>query len=116
MLKHLNILIAYFILAVALSFKLGFTVPVLLFVAQPAVLIALYWRKLSEFKRTGVHKIILTFFVIGYGVELFEYAYDYIVHGEAAYKKSNLLQIVFLVAFALSFVPAGDIEKDYSEP
>jgi hypothetical protein len=115
MLKHLNILIAYFILAVALSFKLGFTAPVLLFVAQPAVLIAVYWRKLSEFKRTGVHKIILTFFVIGYGFELFEHGYNFIVHSETAFQKSTLLNLVFAVALALLFVPAGYLEKEDTE-
>ena len=116
MLKHINILIAYFIIAVALSFKLGLTAPVLLFVAQPAVLIAVYWRKLPELKAKGLHKLILTFFICLYGFRLFfEQAYDIVFHNEAVFKKSTLQDIIFLVTFAVSFVPVKYLEEDQVE-
>lgn len=116
MLKHLNILIAYFILAIALGFKLGFSAPVLLCVAQPAVLIAAYWRKLPELKAKGLHKLILAFFIALYGFRLFfEQAYDIVFHNEAVFKKSTLHDIIFVVTFAISFVPAKYLEQDPAE-
>lgn len=116
MLKHLNILIAYFIIAVGLSFKIGLSAPVLLFVAQPAVLIAVYWRKLPELKAKGLHKLILTFFICLYGFRLFfEQAYDIVFHNEAVFKKSTLHDIIFVVTFAISFVPAKYLEEDPAE-
>jgi hypothetical protein len=115
MLKHINILIAYFIIAVALSFKMGFTAPVLLFVAQPAILIAAYWRKLPKLKAKGLYKLILTFFICLYGFRLFEYAYDIVVHNEATFKPSMLHDMVFAVIFAVSFEPVNYPEGDQVE-
>jgi len=112
MLKHLNILIAYFILATALAFKLGFTIPVLLFVAQPAVLIAAYWRKLPSLKSKGLHKLILAFFIGLYGFRLFDYVYDLVVHDEAVFRSSMLDNAIFGITFAVSFVPVKYLEED----
>lgn len=111
MLKHLNILIAYFILAIALSFQLGFEPQVLLFVAQPAILTLLYWRKLPELKSKGWHKLILNAFLFLYGFQLFDQAYDYIVHNELMVKNSTLLTIFFSVNVAVSFVPVKYLEE-----
>jgi hypothetical protein len=47
--KFLNILTAYLILALSLAFLLDFSTALLLFVAQPAILIVVYWRKLSKY-------------------------------------------------------------------
>ncbi len=109
--KYLNILTAYFILALSLSFLLDFSAPLLLFVAQPAILIVVYWRKLSKYRAKSLPNIVLLAFVIGYGIELFEHGYDFIMHYEKSFQKSWLLNLFFLVAFSLSFVPANYFEK-----
>jgi len=109
--KFLNILTAYLILALSLAFLLDFSTPLLLFVAQPAILIVVYWRKLSKYRAKSLSNIVLLAFVIVYGFELFEHGYSFIVDYEKKFQKSNFLNIVFLLAFGLSFVPANSIEE-----
>jgi hypothetical protein len=113
--KYLNILIAYFILALSLAFMLKFSAPLLLFVAQPALLIVVYWRKLSKYRAKNLPNIVLLAFVIGYGFELFEHGYGSIVDYEKSFRKSELLNLFFIVAFSLSFVPTTYFEKGETE-
>lgn len=111
MLKHQNILIAYFIFAAALLFKLSIEPRNLLFVAQPAVLVLLYWRKLPQLKAKGLHKIILSVFVLLYGIHLFIQVYDILKYNEQVVGKSIVLNILFVLAVAVAFVSEKQIEE-----
>jgi hypothetical protein len=113
--KYLNILIAYFILALLLAFLLDFSAALLLFVAQPAILIIVYWRKLPKYRAKSLPNIVLLPFVIGYGFELFEHGYGFIVDHEKGFQKSELLNLFFIIAFSLTFVPTTYFEKGETE-
>jgi hypothetical protein len=113
--KYLNILTAYFILALSLAFLLDYSSALLLFVAQPAVLIIVYWRKLSKYRAKSLPNLVLLAFVIGYGFELFEHGYGSIVDYEKSFRKSELLNLFFIIAFSLTFVPTTYFEKSETE-
>lgn len=113
--KFLNILTAYFILALSLAFLLDNSSALQLFVAQPALLIVVYWRKLSKYRAKNLPNFVLLAFVIGYGIELFVHGYEFIVDYEKGFRKSELLSLVFIVAFSLSFVPTNYFEKGETE-
>lgn len=112
MLKHLNILIAYFLIAVALLFRLNLEPHNLLFVAQPAIIILFYWRKLPQLKAKGLHKLTLNAFALAYGFHLFTQVYDVLKYKEQEVDNSTFLTIVFVVVIALAFVSEEQIEGD----
>lgn len=110
MLKHINILIAYCLLAAVLLFKINLEPRNLLFIAQPAVLILTYWNKLPLLKAKGIHKFILNIFILVYGIHLFIQIYDIFKYNERVVDRSIMLTIIFLIAVAFAFVSEKQLE------
>lgn len=109
MTTYLYILVALFFLAMALAIKLGFSTPLLLLTGQPVLLVLAYWRQRTNPKVSTLHKPFLVSFISVYSAMLF----ILLVHYEAGFRPSMVLNVFFGLALMMAFLPAKHLKEDH---
>ena len=113
--SHKTTLIVYFIIAAALLFKLELHPKNLLYVASPAIIAALYWKKEMEFKKETLENIPLVAFLTFYGLGLIPQIYDTLRYNETMVEQSILSKGIFIVAAAMAFYNPKEKEVEEKE-
>jgi amino acid transporter len=110
-----KILLAYFLIAAALLFKLDLDPRNFLFVAQPAIIALLYWRKQLDIKLQTLQNIAFFGFLMFYGFDLIIQIYDTLKDNDTLVKKSIVLKVLFCLAVGMAFNKEKEVPAEEAD-